>query len=155
MPAKPIPDGYQSVTPYLIISGANAAIEFYKDVFGASERMRLAMPGGNVGHAELLIGGSVIMLADECPEIDARSPKTVGGSPVMLHLYVEDVDAVVARAAAAGAKILQPVETKFYGDRGGSIADPFGHIWHVATHVEDVTPEETQRRAAALNPDAP
>ena len=153
MKTKPIPDGYTALTPYLIISGAAAAIEFYKEVFGASERMRMNGPDGQVGHAELLIGGCVVMLADECPAMDARSPKTVGGSPVMLHLYVEDADAVVARAVAAGAKISQPVETKFYGDRGGSIADPFGHIWHIATHVEDVPPEELLRRAAALHSD--
>jgi len=148
--SKPIPDGYSAITPYLIIDGAAAAIEFYKTAFGAAERMRLAAPGEKVGHAELLIGGSLIMLADECPEMDARGPKAFGGSPVMLHLYVEDVDAVVARALAAGAQIRQPVEKKFYGDRSGSITDPFGHIWHIATHVEDVSPEETQRRAALV-----
>ena len=151
MKTKPIPDGYSAVTPYLIINGASAAIEFYKQAFGATERMRMGAPDDKVGHAELVIGGSLIMLADEFPDMGARSPQTIGGSPVMLHLYMDDVDAVVARAVAAGAKITQPVETKFYGDRSGGLVDPFGHLWNIATHVEDVSPEEMQRRAAAMH----
>ena len=149
MKPKPIPAGYPVVAPYLIIDGAAAAIDFYKQIFGATERMRMDAPGGKVGHAELLIGGSLIMLADEFPGMGARCPQTIGGSPVMLHLYVEDVDAIVARAIAAGAKATHPVETQFYGDRSGGLVDPFGHLWHIATHVEDVSPEEMQRRAAA------
>lgn len=148
MSAKPIPDNYPTVTPYLIIDGASAAIDFYKDIFGATERMRIGAPGGRVGHAELLIGGSVIMLADELPEMDARGPRTIGGSPVGLLIYVEDVDAVAARAVAAGGSLRQAVETKFYGDRSGTLLDPFGHIWHITAHVEDVAPEEIQQRAA-------
>jgi PhnB protein len=147
---KPIPEGYQVVTPYLIIKGAARAIEFYKQVFGAVERMRIPAGPDTVGHAELTVGGSVIMLADEFPSMGALSPQTVGGSPVMIHLYVEDVDAVFNRAVAAGATVLQPLEDKFYGDRSGSITDPFGHRWGIATHKEDVPPDELQRRAAAL-----
>jgi PhnB protein len=146
---EPIPQGYGSVTPYLIVDGAAAAIEFYKKVFEAEERMRLAAPGGRVGHAELVIGGSVVMLADEHPEMGARGPRTIGGSPVGIHLYLGDVDRTAARAVAAGAKLLRPVADQFYGDRGGTIEDPFGHVWHLATHVEDVPPDELRRRAAA------
>jgi PhnB protein len=146
---KPIPDDYPRVTPYLIIDGANAAIDFYSSVFGATERMRMAGPDGKVGHAELGIGDSVIMLADEHPEMDARGPLTVGGTPVTMHVYVEDVDSVFGRAVQAGAKPLRPVEDKFYGDRSGQFEDPFGHRWDVATHVEDVPPEEMSKRAAA------
>jgi PhnB protein len=135
--------------PYLIVDGASAAIEFYTSILGATERMRMSAGGDRVGHAELEIGDSLIMLADEAPDMDARGPKTVGGSPVSLHLYVEDVDAVFSRAVEAGAKVLQPVEDKFYGDRSGGFEDPFGHRWHVATHVEDVPPEEMEQRAAA------
>lgn len=147
-PVQPIPERYGNVTPYLILSDAASALEFYKINFGAVEEMRMEMPGGKIGHAEIRIGGSIVMLADECPEMDARSPKTVGGSPVILHLYVEDVDAVVAQAIKNGAKLLQPVEDKFYGDRSGAIADPFGHIWNIATHKEDLSPEETKKRGA-------
>ena len=146
---KPIPDGYPRVTPYLIVDGASAAIDFYKAVLGATERMRMDAPEGKVGHAELDIGDSVIMLADEAPEMDARSPRSVGGTPVSLHVYVEDADAVFERATQAGAKAMRPMEDKFYGDRMGSFEDPFGHHWHVATHVEDVPPEEMEERAAA------
>jgi PhnB protein len=146
---EPIPEGYRRVTPYLIVDGASAAIEFYTSVFGATERMRMSAPEGKVGHAELDLGDSVIMLADESPEVDARSPSTVGGSPVSLHVYVEDADATFKRALDAGAKTLQPVEDKFYGDRSGTFEDPFGHRWHVATHVEDVPPDEMESRAAA------
>jgi len=147
--AKPIPDGYPRVTPYLIIDGASAAIDFYRSVLGATERMRMPAPDGRVGHAELEIGDSLIMLADEFPEMSARSPKTVGGTPMSLHVYVEDADSVFDRAIKAGATALQPVEDKFYGDRSGQFEDPFGHHWSVATHVEDVPPDEMAARAAA------
>ena len=146
---NPIPEGYHSVTPYLIIKGASDAIEFYKKAFGATELFRMAQPDGRVGHAEIRIGDSTIMLADEFPEMGHKSPKTLGGSPVSMLIYVEDVDAVFAQAIAAGAKEDRPVEDKFYGDRGGSLIDPFGHIWHIATHTEDLTPEEMQKRATA------
>jgi PhnB protein len=146
---KPVPEGYGSVTPYLIVDGAAAAVEFYKHVFGAAERMRLAAPGGRIGHAELLIGGSVVMLADEHPEIGARGPRTIGGTPVGIHVYLEDVDRAAARAVAAGGKLLRPVADQFYGDRSGTIEDPFGHVWHIATHTEDVPPDELRRRAEA------
>jgi PhnB protein len=147
--AKPIPDGYPRVTPYLIIDGAGAAIDFYRSVLGARERMRMPAPDGRVGHAELEIGDSLIMLADEFPEMEARGPKAVGGTPVSLHVYVEDADGVFDRAIQAGARALQPVEDKFYGDRSGQFEDPFGHHWSVATHVEDVPPDEMAARAAA------
>ncbi len=145
---NPIPDGYPRVTPYLIVDGATAAIDFYKSVLGATERMRMAGPDGKLGHAELEIGDSVIMLADEHPEMNARGPKTVGGTPVFLHVYVEDADSVFERAVEAGAEPLQPVEDKFYGDRSGGFEDPFGHHWNVATHVEDIPPDEMSKRAA-------
>jgi len=146
---KPIPEGYHRVTPYLILSGASDAIAFYKRVLGAEEVMRLADPGGKVHHAEISIGDSRIMLADEHPEIQALSPKTVGGSPVSIHLYVEDVDRAVERAVAAGAKLVRPVADQFYGDRVGGIEDPFGYRWFIATHKEDLTIDEIRRRAAA------
>jgi PhnB protein len=145
---NPIPDGYPRVTPYLIVDGAAAAIDFYTSVLGATERMRMGGPGDTVGHAELEIGESVIMLADEHPEIGAHGPKTVGGTPVSLHVYLEDVDDVFERAIAAGARAVQPVEDKFYGDRSGTFEDPFGHHWNVATHVEDVSEDEMSRRMA-------
>ena len=147
---KPVPDGYHSATPYLIVDGAAKALDFYKRVFGGTERMRMPSPGGKVGHAEISIGDSVIMLADEHPEMGARGPRAFGGTAVSLHLYVEDVDATVKTAVAAGAKLLRPVEDKFYGDRTGTIEDPFGHHWHVATHKQDVPPDEMARRAAAM-----
>src|SRR2546423_8715890 len=151
MPAvKPVPDGYPSLTPYLIVADAAAAIAFYQQVFGATLRMKLDGPDGKIGHAELEIGNSLIMLADEHPEMGALSPKTVGGTPVGLHVYVEDVDAVAATAVAAGAALKRPVENQFYGDRLGSIIDPVGHLWHISTPVEDVSPEEIGRRAAAM-----
>ncbi len=146
---KPIPDGYHSVTPYLIVKAGMAAIEFYKKAFGAKELFRIPGPDGKVGHAEIGIGDSVVMLADEHPEMGAKSPQTIGGTPVSILLYVEDVDAVVRQAVTAGAKIQRPVEDKFYGDRMGTLDDPFGHIWHVATHIENVSPEEMKKRAAA------
>lgn len=145
---NPIPDGYPRVTPYLIVDDASAAIDFYKSVLDATERMRMGGPDGKVGHAELGIGDSVIMLADEHPEVDARGPKTVGGTPVSLHVYVEDADRVFERAIESGAEALSPVEDKFYGDRSGSFEDPFGHHWNVATHVEEVPPDEMSKRAA-------
>jgi PhnB protein len=147
---KPIPDGYPRVSPYLCVSGGNAAIDFYKSVFGAVERMRMAGPDGKIGHAELQLGDSVIMVADEYPEMGIRSPRAIGGTPVTISVYVEDVDAVFNRAVAAGAKSLRAVENQFYGDRSGQFEDPFGHRWSVATHVEDVPPDEMERRAAAM-----
>ena len=145
---KPIPDGYPRVTPYLIVDGGAAAIEFYGSVLGATERMRMPAPGDKVGHAELQIGDATIMLADEFPDMGALGPKTVGGTPVTLHVYVEDADAVFDRAVNAGAKALRAVEDRFYGDRSGEFEDPFGHRWSVATHVEDVPPDELAKRAA-------
>jgi len=147
---KPIPDGYRSVIPYLIVGDGAAALAFYQQVFGARVRMRLDGPGGKIGHAELEIGDGLVMLADEHPAMGALAPPTVGGTPVGLHLYLEDVDAVAAKAIAAGAKLKRPVENQFYGDRLGTIEDPFGHVWHISTHVEDVSPEEIGRRAAAM-----
>jgi PhnB protein len=147
---KPIPDGYPRVTPYLHVDGASKAIEFYRTVFGAKERMRLAAPGGRIGHAELEIGSSMIMLADEHPEMNVRGPKSVGGTPVTVLVYVEDVDRAFERALTAGAKELRPVQNQFYGDRSGQFEDPFGHQWNVATHVEDVSPDEMAKRAAKL-----
>ena len=145
---KPIPDGYPQVTPYLIVDGADKAIEFYAKVFGATERMRLPSPGGRVGHAELQLGDSLIMLADEFPEMGIRAPGSIGGSPVIVSVYVDDVDATFARALGEGATPVREVETQFYGDRTGTFEDPFGHRWSVATHVEDVSPEEMSRRSA-------
>jgi PhnB protein len=146
---EPIPEGYHSVTPYLIFSGASDAIAFYKKALGAEEILRMDAPGGRIGHAELQIGDSRIMLADEHPEFQALSPKTIGGSPVTLHLYVENVDAAVERAIAAGATLVRPVADQFYGDRTGGIADPFGYRWFIATHKEDLTLDEIRRRAAS------
>src|SRR6202158_5079723 len=147
--AKPIPEGYHTATPYLIIKGAAKAIEFYKKAFGATEMERMTQPDGKVGHAEIKIGDSPIMLADEFPEMGARSPQAFGGSPVSILLYVEDVDQLSSQAIKAGAKVVRPVKDQFYGDRSGSLEDPFGHQWHIATHVEDVAPDEMHKRAAA------
>jgi PhnB protein len=147
MAVKPVPEGYHSVTPYLIVDGAAKAIEFYKTAFGAVELMRMPGPGGKIGHAEIKIGNSPIMMADEHPEIGARGPQSFGGSPMMLMVYLDDVDAVVQRAVAAGATLVRPLENKFYGDRSGTLKDPFGHQWEIATHVEDVPPEEMERRS--------
>ena len=146
---KPIPEGYHTATPYLIIKGAADAIEFYKKAFGATELMRMPGPDGKIGHAEIKIGDSPIMLADEAPEMNARSPQSFGGSPISILLYVEDVDAVFNRAVAAGAKVERPVTDQFYGDRIGGLTDPFGHAWYISTHREDVSPEEMKKRAAA------
>jgi PhnB protein len=147
---KPIPEGYHSATPYLTVNNAAEAIDFYKRAFGATETMRFNMPDGKVGHADIRIGDSSIMLCDEFPEMDARSPESLGGSPVMIHLYVDDVDAFVARALGAGAKVLTPVADQFYGDRAGKLGDPYGHVWWIATHKEDVPPAEMQKRAKAM-----
>lgn len=147
---KPIPDDYPQVMPYLIVDGANEAIEFYKGVLGATERMRLGGPDGKVGHAELQIGEAVIMLADENPGMNIEGPKSVGGTPVTIHVYVEDADGTFGRAVQAGAKPLRPVEDQFYGDRSGQFEDPYGHRWNVATHVEDISEEEMVRRAAEI-----
>lgn len=145
---NPIPDGYPRVSPYLCVSGASAAIDFYREVLGAGERARMAAPDGRVGHAELVIGDSLIMLSDEWPEMGVSSPTTLGGTPVTLSVYVEDVDAVHARALAAGATELSAPANQFYGDRSGQFVDPFGHRWSVATRVEEVPPDEMARRAA-------
>jgi PhnB protein len=147
---KPIPDGYPRVTPYLCVDGAAAAIEFYTKVFGATERMRMPAPDDKIGHAELEIGDSIVMLSDEFPEMGVRSPKFVGGSPVTISVYVEDVDRAFDAAIESGAKSLRPVDNQFYGDRVGQFEDPFGHRWSVASHVEDVSPEEMAARAEAM-----
>jgi PhnB protein len=147
---KPIPDNYPQVMPYLIIDGAGEAIKFYQGVFGATERMRLGGPDGKVGHAELEIGEAVIMLADENPGMNIEGPKSVGGTPVTIHVYVEDADATFERAVQAGAKPLRAVEDQFYGDRSGQFEDPYGHRWNVATHVEDIAEDEMLRRAAEI-----
>ncbi|QEM70261.1 VOC family protein [Geobacter sp. FeAm09] len=147
---KPIPDGYHTATPYLIITNAAKAIEFYKEAFGATECMRLPKPDGKLMHAEIVIGDSPVMLCDESPEWHALSPQTLGGTAVSIVLYVADVDEVVNRAVAAGATLLMPVADQFWGDRMGTVADPFGHKWSIATHTEDVAPEEIGARAAAL-----
>ncbi|HEY7836834.1 MAG TPA: VOC family protein [Solirubrobacteraceae bacterium] len=144
----PVPEGYPRVMPYLIVDGASDAIDFYSQVLGFSERMRMPGPDGRLGHAEMELGDAVIMLADENPEMGARSPRTVGGTPVTIHVYVDDVDSTFERATQAGAKSLQDVEDRFYGDRSGQLEDPFGHHWNLATHVEDVSPEEMSKRAA-------
>lgn len=148
---KAIPDGYHSATPYLIVDGAARAIDFYTRAFGAKELMRVPAPGGRIGHAEIKIGDSVIMLADEHPEIQARGPQHYGGSPVSILLYVDDVDALYRQAIAAGGTETRPVADQFYGDRSGTLKDPFGHSWHLSTHKEDVSPQELNRRMAALS----
>jgi PhnB protein len=148
---NPIPEGFHTATPYLIVKGAARAIEFYKKAFGATELMRMTQPDGRIGHAEIKIGDSPIMLADEFPEMGSRSPESLGGSPVSVLLYVQDVDAVFKQAVAAGAKVTRPVKDQFYGDRSGGVTDPFGHQWYVATHKEDVSPEEMHRRASAAH----
>ncbi|HXZ02106.1 MAG TPA: VOC family protein [Stellaceae bacterium] len=149
MQARPshLPEGYHTLTPYLIVDGAARAIAFYKAAFGAVEVLRLDGPGGTIGHAEIVIGDSRLMLADEHPEFDAQSPRRLGGSPVTLHLYVDDADAWIARAVAAGASPTRPVENQFYGDRIGGIRDPFGYVWWCATRKETLTPDELRRRS--------
>ena len=150
MAVKAIPDQYRGATPYLCINGAAKALDFYKKAFSATEVMRLAQPDGRIGHAEIKIGEALIMLADEFPEMGFKSPQTLGGSPVTIHFYVENVDAVFKQALAAGGEARRPVADQFYGDRSGQLVDPFGHVWSIATHKEDVSPEEMQKRAAAL-----
>jgi len=147
MATKSIPDGYHSVTPYLIVKGAAEAMKFYIRAFGAAELMRMAGPDGRIGHAEMRIGDSVIMLADEHPEIGHRGPQSLGGAAVSLMVYVDDVDEVFKQALASGAKEIRPLKDQFYGDRSGTLQDPFGHQWTLATHIEDVAPEELRRRA--------
>ena len=147
---KPIPDGYEGITPYLICRNAEAAIDFYKRAFGAEELYRVGQPG-MVGHAEMKIGNAIFMLADEFPDMGALSPETIGGSPVSLYIYVEDVDAFTGKAIAEGLDVLKPVADQFYGDRSGHFKDPFGHLWGFATHTEDLTPEQIGERAAAAH----
>lgn len=144
---KPIPEGYPQVTPYLHVDGAGKAIDFYISVFEGTERVRMDAPGGKIGHAEIEIGDSIIMLADEFPDMNIRGPRSIGGTPVTINVYVEDVDSVHARALAQGATEISPVENQFYGDRSAQFEDPFGHRWNVSTHVEDVPPDEMQKRA--------
>lgn len=152
MPGKvnPIPDGYTSVTPYLICDDASAAIEFYRRAFGALELVRMPMPDGKVAHAEMQVGNARIMLSDESPEWGTKSPRTLGGSSSGIVLYVDDADAVTAAAIAAGATVKRPIQDQFYGDRSASVTDPFGHEWNISTHIEDVSEEEMQRRMAAM-----
>ena len=150
MSVKAIPEGFHTVTPYLAIKGAAQAIEFYKQAFGATERFRLSMPDGGVGHAEICIGDSNIMLSDECGESQFHSPATLGGSSFGIHLYVEDVDARFAQAVAAGATVLSPVKDQFYGDRLGSLKDPYGHVWFLSTHIEDLSEAQIAERAQKL-----
>jgi len=151
MAVKPIPEGYHSVTPYLIIMGAAEAIGFYKKAFGAVELFRFPSPDGKVGHAEIKIGDSPIMLADEYPPMGYKGPQSIGGSPVSLMIYVEDVDTIYNQAVTAGAAVKEALQDKFYGDRTGTLVDPFGHVWHISTHKEDVSMEEMVRRAKAAH----
>lgn len=145
-----IPKGYHSITPYLIVNNAAEAIQFYKKIFGAKEVMRMDQPSGKIGHAELKIGDAKIMLADECPEMNARSPRAYSGSPVSIHLYIKNVDDVVKKAVASGAKLIRPAQDMFYGDRSGAVEDPYGHMWYVSTHIEDVSMAKMRKRAAEL-----
>lgn len=151
-PVKAIPEGYHTATPYLCIKGAAEALDFYKRAFGAEELFRMDGPDGRLGHAEIKIGDSPIMLADEYPEMNFRSPKTLGGSPISIMLYVEDVDTFAAKAVAAGLKVLRPVADQFYGDRSGQFEDPFGHTWSIASHKEDVSMEEMKKRMESIKP---
>jgi uncharacterized glyoxalase superfamily protein PhnB len=152
---NPIPEGTHTVTPHLVIKGAAAAIDFYAKAFGAREHYRMPGADGRIGHAEIQIGDSLIYVADEFPQMGQRSPKAYGGSPVTIHLYVADCDASYAQAVAAGAKVRSPLMDMFWGDRYGQVEDPFGHRWSIATHKEDVSPEEMAKRMAALPPPAP
>jgi PhnB protein len=149
MPPQPVPEGYHTVTPYLAVEDAAQAIEYYKKAFGAKERLRMEAPGGKIGHAELEIGDSLVMLSDPFPQASTKPPKQLGGTSASVFLYVEDVDSVVQDAIDAGATVTMPIENQFWGDRFGSITDPFGHLWSIATHVEDVPPEEMAERAKA------
>ena len=153
--AKAVPDGYHTATPYLIIKGAAAALDFYKKAFGATELFRMASPDGKIGHAEIRIGDSQIMLADEVPGMGYVSPQTLGGSPVSLMLYVPDVDQLFQQAIAAGGTAQRPVQDQFYGDRSGTLKDPFGHVWTISTHIEDIPPDEMRRRAEAFMKNRP
>ena len=146
---KPIPEGYHSITPALIVKDGIEAIDFYKKAFGAEERYRMEAPNGKLGHAELKIGDSVFMLADEFPEMKCLSPKSIGGSPVSMYLYVADVDTVFNRAVSAGSKVLDPVKDQFWGDRHGRLEDPFGHVWSISTHQKDLSPDELKKAAEA------
>jgi PhnB protein len=146
---KPVPEGYHNVTPYLFVRSAASAIDFYKNIFGATEIMRMPGSNGKIMHAELRIGDSIVMLADENPQTGVMSPQTIGGFSVGMHLYVESVDQVIQKAVESGAKLLRPIKNQFYGDRSGTVLDPFGHMWSVATHVEDVSPEEMRKRMTA------
>lgn len=150
MKVKPIPEGYHAITPYLVVNNAAKAIDFYRAAFGAKEKFRIPAPGGKIGHAEIEVGNSVVMLADEHPDHGFKGPQSYGGTPVSLLFYTTDVDGVVKKAISAGAEVMKPVEDQFYGDRMGTLRDPFGHIWSVATHVEDVSPEEMNRRMAKM-----
>jgi len=147
---RTIPRGYEAPVPYLIVDGAAAAIAYYKKAFGAKEVTRMKGPDGRIGHADVLIGGGHVMLADESPQMNQRSPKSVGGTPVSLALYVDDVDRVMKRAIAAGGNLIRPVADQFYGDRTGGLVDPFGHLWYVMTHIEDVSNAEMKKRAAKM-----
>jgi PhnB protein len=149
MATRPIPAGYEAAIPYLCVRGGAAALDFYQRAFDASPLFHLAMPDGRIGHAEFLIGAARLMLSDEFPDFDSLGPLSIGGTPVTVHLYTPDVDAFVQRAAKAGARILRPPEDHFYGDRSAKLEDPFGHRWHIATRMEDMSPEEMQRRASA------
>ena len=152
MAVKAVPDGYHTVTPYLIVDGAAEALEFYKNAFGATEKLRLEMPdGGKIGHAEIVIGDSTVMIADEFPELDALGPKSRGGTTVSLCVYLDNVDVSFSRAVETGATVVRPIQDQFYGDRSGTLLDPYGHKWTIATHVEDVPPEELERRMAEAN----
>lgn len=152
MPVKPIPPGFHTATPYLVIKNAMAAMDFYKKAFGATERFRMPMPDGRLAHGEIQIGDSIIMMCDEFPEMGGKSPQMLGGSPVNIYLYVEDVDAFYNKALAAGAKSTKPVMDQFYGDRSGQLQDPFGHLWWVASRKEEVSPAELQKRMKAARP---
>lgn len=154
MPVSPIPEGYHSVTPYLIVKNAAAAIEFYKKALGAAELFRMEAPGGKIGHAEIRIGDSHVMLADEYPDMGYKGPESLGGTSVHLMVYVSDVDKTYPQAIAAGGKEIRPLQTQFYGDRSGTLADPFGHVWTISTHVEDVSEEEMKKRAEAAMKEA-
>lgn len=146
---KPIPEGFHAITPYLVVQGVSEAIEYYKRAFGAVERYRMASPDGKtIYHAEISVGDSIIMLGDECPEMDSKSPAALQGTPVSIHLYVEDVDTVFDRAVREGGKVTMPLENTFWGDRFGTLTDPFGHHWSIASHIEDLPPEEIARRGA-------